>query len=169
VSGLLVVDRQKCLGCHSCEIACTVEHSQSKSLYAAIREDPLPRRRVEVEHYSGSNLPLQCRHCEDAPCVRVCPTKALFQKGEEEVVLLNSSLCIGCKWCLLACPFGVITLDQPSKSIIKCDLCQERASMEKPPACAESCPTKALQFTSTPQYTAQKRKDFLIEFLKAQV
>ncbi len=168
MSDLLVVDRQKCLGCHSCELACAVEHSRSKNLYTAIREKPLPRRRVEVEHYGGSNLPLQCRHCEDAPCVRVCPTKALFREDEGEAVLVEDSLCIGCKWCLLACPFGVITLDQRSKAIVKCDLCQDRAAGKKPPACAESCPTGALQFTSAPEYTAKKRKDFLVEYLKNQ-
>ena len=165
--GLLIVDSSKCVGCHTCEIACAVEHSQSKNLYSAVMENPPPRRRLEVEHYEGTNLPLQCRQCEEAPCARVCPTKALAKENEEEALLLHSHLCIGCKWCLLTCPFGVISLDKQSKAILKCDLCQERASQKQLPACAESCPTGALDFTSAQNLTAQKRRDFLVEFFKA--
>ena len=71
---ILVVFAEKCLGCRSCELACAVEHSQSKDLTKSLTETPLPQHRVEVETLEDFTIPLQCRHCEDAPCVSVCPS-----------------------------------------------------------------------------------------------
>ena len=168
MKGNIVVDLEKCLGCHSCEIACAVEHSRSKELFQAVAERPRPQKRVIVEGSGGSNLPLQCRHCEDAPCVRVCPTGALVKEEIEGAVLLHDHLCIGCKWCVLACPFGVITAAPDDGAIIKCDLCQERAEAGRLPACVESCPTGALQLASTAQLAGTKRREFLVEYLQDQ-
>lgn len=99
MKGNIVVNIPKCVGCHSCEIACAVEHSLSKNLYQAVSESPRPQKRVAVECYGRTNLPLQCRHCEEAPCVRVCPTGALYRQDPEEVVLVDQPRRIGCKWC----------------------------------------------------------------------
>ena len=131
MKGNIVVDPNKCISCHSCEISCAVEHSVSKNLYLAAGEYPRPQKRVVVEHFAQTNLPLQCRHCEDAPCVKVCPTKALVKEGVEGPVLLNDHLCIGCKWCVVACPFGVIVAAPDDNIMIKCDLCQNRLPDEK--------------------------------------
>ena len=69
----IFVRLDRCLGCHSCELACSVEHSQSKSLYSAISEKPTPQSRVYVEWVAPDNrLPVLCRHCEDAPCMHAC-------------------------------------------------------------------------------------------------
>ncbi len=68
----------RCLGCKSCEMACAVEHSAGKSLIAAVSEKPTPVRRVYVEMAEGQKMPLVCRHCEDAPCVAVCRTGAMY-------------------------------------------------------------------------------------------
>ncbi len=104
MKGLIVVDVKKCLGCRSCEIGCAVEHSKSKQLFSAVFEKPLPQSRVVVESYGGTNLPLQCRHCEDPPCVKVCPTQAVTKQDVGEAVLIDDALCIGCKCCILVCP-----------------------------------------------------------------
>ncbi len=165
MKGNIVVDFSKCISCHSCEIACAVEHSSSKSLYLAIDERPRPQKRVVVENYGQSNLPLQCRHCEDAPCVKICPTGALVKEGVEGPVVLKDHLCIGCKWCVLACPFGVIMAAPDDHIMIKCDLCRERAEEGRFPACVEACPTGALQFASTAQLAGEKRREFLVEYL----
>ena len=164
MKGVIMVNTEKCLACHSCRLGCAVEHSQTKELFAAISEKPRLESRVIIESFSDVNVPLQCRHCEDAPCVRVCPTKALTKGESQGAVLVNNDLCIGCKWCIVACPFGVITLSKESKGILKCDLCSENDNTSIP-ACVSSCPTKALEFTSLENLTKEKRREFLVDLL----
>ena len=172
MKGVLFIDAGKCLGCKSCEIGCAVEHSQSKDLFMAILETPTPQSRVSVEIAGDVSVPLQCRHCEDAPCVAICPTKAIEKLGTEEPVLIKEELCIGCKWCILVCPFGVIKLSRDGRVITKCDLCLERIKEERNPACVESCPTGALLYKRIDEITAEKRKetvkDFLVAFEKSE-
>lgn len=168
MKGLLVINPQKCVGCHSCELNCAVAHSQSRQLFAAVFETPLPQSRVKVEHYQGTSIPLQCRHCEDAPCLKVCPTRAISKADREEAVLIDESLCIGCKWCLLVCPFGSVSLGREGhNAVLKCDLCQEYPPENKEPACVYSCPTGALQFLTAEQYAREKRREFLVDYLES--
>jgi len=154
----LVCRIERCLGCHSCEIACTVAHSQSKDLQSAIQEDPKPRRRMTVEFAGEHALPLQCRHCENAPCLMVCPTEAVHREGERGPVLIDEARCIGCKLCMTVCPFGVIDLASDGKAVIKCDQCAERVAAGDLPACVAACLTKALQFVDIGEYNRKKRK-----------
>ena len=77
MKGSIYVELSKCLSCHSCELACALEHSESKELAKAIYEDPAPVARVRLEQVEGTAIPLQCRHCEDAPCVTICPSGAI--------------------------------------------------------------------------------------------
>ena len=160
---MLVVKADRCLGCKSCEIACAVEHSASRELFQAIREEIVPRTRVHVGQGEGFAVPLQCRQCEDAPCVTVCPTAALYRANADSPVILNHDLCIGCTWCVLACPFGVITLDAQSGVIVKCDQCFERVERGILPACVTGCPTRALEFESVEEVTAGKRSAYLLQ------
>jgi len=164
MKGVIVVDVERCLGCRSCETACAVEHSVSKDLFKAIEEVPLPQYRVTVEAVGELSAPLQCRHCEDAPCVQICPTHALEKVGPGQSVTVKKELCIGCKWCILVCPFGVIGMDRAGKVIIKCDLCLERTEAGKRPACVEACPTGALNFLELREVTKKKRREFLVDF-----
>ncbi len=166
MKGLIVVDVKKCVGCRSCEIGCAVEHSKTKQLFSAISEQPLPQSRVVVESSDHRNLPLQCRHCQEPPCLNVCPTKAITKEDAGEAVLIDSDLCIGCKSCILVCPFGAVALSLDHKAILKCDFCMERTSKGQIPACVCSCPTNALQYTSVEQLTKEKRREFMVEFLK---
>ena len=165
LKGLIVVHSKRCVSCHSCEIGCSVEHSQSKALFTAIFETPRPRTRIFVEHSAGTSLPLQCRHCEDAPCISVCPTGAMSRNDVDEAVLVQQDLCIGCKWCILACPFGAVSQHDTEKTINKCDLCMDRTPYGLPPACVNSCPTGALEFTDILTLTRDKRREFLVDFL----
>lgn len=167
MKGMLIVSTEKCLGCRSCELACAVEHSQSRDLIEAIKEDPLPQYRVEVETAGDLILPLQCRHCEDAPCVAVCPTHALEKPSPDSPVSLREDLCIGCKWCILVCPFGVIKLRRDGKAIIKCDLCQQRTKEGREPACVEACPTGALKFMEIEKLARQRRGEFLVSLVQS--
>ena len=162
---ILVVHVEKCLACRSCEIECAVAHSASKDLFVAVSERPVPRSRVSVEGVSGLAMPLQCRHCEDAPCITICPTKAIIRADANQPISLESEKCIGCKWCILVCPFGVITLDADSRVAVKCDLCVERLSRGELPACVAACPSGALEFKSVTEVVSEKRKASAQKFL----
>ncbi len=164
---MIVVDVKKCVGCHTCELSCAVEHSKTKNLLTAVSEKPLPKSRIAVETSEGMNLPLQCRHCEEPPCLNVCPTEAITKKELGEAVLIDDELCIGCKSCVLVCPFGAIALSPDQKAVFKCDLCVERLSKGQIPACVSTCPTRALLFTSADQLTKEKRREFMVEYLKS--
>ncbi len=163
MKGMIVVKADRCMGCKTCELACGVEHSQTQSLVTAIREAHPPRSRVNVERGCGFAVPLQCRQCENAPCVAICPTQALHRKDDDSPVLIDQARCIGCKWCVLACPFGVIRMDDASHAIIKCDQCFERVERGELPACVEACPTDALTFQSLDAVVADKRDAYLVQ------
>ena len=161
--GIITIDIKKCMACKSCELACAVAHSKSKNLVCAMNEEPLPRQRVSVEVIDDLTVPLQCRHCEEAPCVKICPSKALEKPGPEHPVIQKKEHCIGCKWCILVCPFGVIGMDREGKTVVKCDMCIERLEKGQVPSCVEACPTNALQFKSVEEVSKDRKKDFLVE------
>jgi carbon-monoxide dehydrogenase iron sulfur subunit len=147
----IFVNIDRCLGCLSCEIACRVEHSLTKNIFTSIFELRLPKKRVFVQSYKDKNIPLQCRNCEDSPCIKVCPTGAMH-KDERGITICDEEKCIGCFMCVLACPFGVISEDR--KKVVKCDRCPDREI----PACVEACPTKALTFEEVKDFSATKRE-----------
>jgi carbon-monoxide dehydrogenase iron sulfur subunit len=128
----------KCLGCHSCEFACAVEHSQSKNPLKAHLEETIPIPRKKVLFCGNINLTISCRHCENPLCVEACITGAL-QKQEDGKVICDINRCTGCWMCVMVCTFGAIN----PKSIyaVKCDMCPDRIDSY---ACIEACPTKAL-------------------------
>ena len=148
----LLIRAERCLGCRSCELACAVEHSTGKNLLAAIQENPKPQYRVHVTSDGKSALPLQCRNCEDAPCLSACLTGAL-QRDARGVVLCNNDLCIGCWMCIMVCPFGIISQNHSERRIVKCDRCPEREI----PACVTACPSDALIYCEVNQEAEKKR------------
>jgi Fe-S-cluster-containing hydrogenase component 2 len=97
MNGFVVADTRRCIGCFACQAACVENHRR-----AGLQAYP----RLIVTRTPDGSMPVQCRQCEDAPCSVVCPVKAIVCKGGS--VQLNESLCIGCKMCSLACPFGVL-------------------------------------------------------------
>lgn len=165
MKGIIFVDVKKCLSCKSCEMECVVVHSESGSLLKAIQEEPLPQSRIMVEKAGDFSIPMQCRHCEDAPCVAVCPTKATVKLGDGEPVIVKDELCIGCKLCILVCPFGVLKMNREGKVIIKCDLCIERLKKGEKPACVVACPTGALKFKSIEEATKELRGKTAVDYL----
>lgn len=155
----VIADAQTCIGCRACEVACVLSHNAQR--YPS-REAFLPR--IQVIKQGEFQSAVLCRHCEDAPCVRVCPTDALV-RGESGVQLIEEH-CIGCKTCVIACPFGAITVVQhseispntglPLAAIAhKCDLCQGN---QEGKACVNACPTQALHLV-TAQSLSQSRAD----------
>lgn len=133
----IVADAQKCIGCRTCEAACAVSHQAHTSPSVA---GFTPRIRVVKD--SQLSAPVACHQCEDAPCGNACPTGAI--RRDFGHIFVEQSLCIGCKSCMLACPFGAmqVVVQQERVQAIKCDLCWQR---ESGPACVEACPTRAIE------------------------
>ena len=142
----IFANQKLCVGCDACVDACAEAH-QAAGLQ--------PQSRMYIVRNGEISTPITCRHCENAPCATICPVNAI--KMNENSVALDESLCIGCKLCAIACPFGVIGFsDISAKSAppdggsqakvagmvaVKCDLCE---SSKDGPACIKSCATKAL-------------------------
>ncbi len=159
MKGMIIVHVDKCNACKSCEIACAVEHSVSKDLHQAIHEDPTPRARVSVQQGVSFSVPLQCRQCANAPCIALCPTDALYRTDADSPVLLDEEKCIGCNWCVLACPFGVISRDRDKHIAVKCDRCHKLDV----PACVSACPTRALVLIDADGMSREKRRRLVLK------
>jgi len=158
MSKTIMVNIERCLACKSCEIACALAHSRSGILERALAERPMPQKRISVVPAEESAVPIQCRHCEEAPCLQVCPSGAIRRHGPEDPVLITTDLCIGCKLCVMVCPFGAIELSHDGQAVTKCDLCIGRTREGEPPACVESCPTRALRFCEVKEWTRHRRE-----------
>ena len=142
---MIYIDVERCTGCCSCEIACAIEHSATKTLYGAVMEKPRPKPRIQVFKVGELNVPVRCLHCTNAPCVQVCPVNAM-RYTEEGFVVVDDVKCIGCSLCSLACPIGHPMVDPETGKAIKCDFCQDRLRRGLLPACVEACPVDALVF-----------------------
>ena len=164
----IVVNIQRCMACHTCEIACAIAHSSSKDLTKMVEQGETPGYRVNVEAYGDRAVPINCQHCEEPACVMACPTGAIHRAGEGGPVLYDEERCIGCRLCVQACPFGVITISTDGKRVLKCDLCVERLAKHKLPACVSACPTKALEFTDAEVSNREKRKKLAQQMVAAQ-
>lgn len=159
----IFVNIKRCTGCKTCEISCAVEHSKDKNLYSAISEIPTPKARLNVEwHKSGHSIPVLCRQCEDAPCMHACITGAI-RRDERYAVVTDTDKCIGCWTCVMVCPYGVIGRHLQTHKAYRCDRCPDRDV----PACVDSCPTKALVYKTSDEFSRDKRLSFVIEIAEA--
>jgi carbon-monoxide dehydrogenase iron sulfur subunit len=155
---VIVAYIERCMGCHSCELACAVAHSVTKDLNAMVRVGEKPGSRIFMEAYEGIAIPIHCNHCEEAACLLACPTGAIHRREEKGPVLIDTSRCIGCMMCVQACPFGVMTVNSDGKGALKCDLCMERLAEGQEPACVMACPTKVVVFSSEEEVNRAKRR-----------
>jgi len=128
----LRVTPERCIGCRTCELACAFSH---------VNDGRPGMSRVTVfETGPEVHLPVLCLQCEEAACIKVCPTAALVRNDKTGAVELTEERCVRCKMCLSACPFGNIHWDEPRQYPVKCDVCKGE------PMCAMFCPTKALEY-----------------------
>src|SRR5256884_8264276 len=134
------IDQRKCIGCHACTVACKAEHDVPIGVYRTwvkyIERGEFPNSR----RYFLVN---RCNHCDDAPCVTICPTHALY-KREDGIVDFDSSRCIGCQSCMQACPYDALYIDPDRNTAAKCNFDASRVEMGYKPACEVVCPTQAI-------------------------
>jgi len=138
----VAVDPSKCTGCGICEYACTQEKNE--------QWDPLKSRIRVIRLTPMLNTTMTCRFCNNAPCVKACPEKALTQTETTGLLNINERKCNGCDWCIQACPYGGITLDPDRRVVITCDLCNGE------PKCIEFCPEEALELVSDDEEVERK-------------
>ena len=161
----LVIDLDTCVGCHACVISCkewnTGNYGAPLSDMDAYGAEPVGTflNRVHTFEVKQENKPAQvthfpksCLHCEDAPCVTVCPTGASYKRVEDGIVLVNESDCIGCGLCAWSCPYGAREMDAAEGVMKKCTLCVDRIYNEnipeedREPSCVRTCPAGARHF-----------------------
>lgn len=136
------IDLRMCIGCHACTIACKAEHQipvgVNRCWVKTVERGTFPDTRRFF-------FPVLCNQCEDAPCVRICPTTALF-KRRDAIVDLNGESCIGCRACMEACPYDQLFIDPDTHTAEKCNFCANRVENQLQPACVSVCPTQCRIF-----------------------
>jgi carbon-monoxide dehydrogenase iron sulfur subunit len=153
---IIVVEPSKCTGCRLCEVVC------SAAKHGAV--NPI-KARIAVVKWESICLetPMLCQQCESAPCMAICPVKALTPDDELTRVNIDYERCIGCRFCVAVCPFGAMGIDAADRKVIKCDLCDGE------PRCVKFCETKALQYVDaslvnrTKMRSAAERLSSLVE------
>jgi len=156
-------DTTLCIGCKACEVACkewnqlpAEEEGLSGMSYDNTRELSATtwRHVAFVEQMDGAQgnasprwlmMSDVCKHCDPAPCLEACPTGAIF-RTEFDSVVVQQDVCNGCGYCVPACPFGVVDVDEVDGKAHKCTLCYDRLKGGREPACAKVCPTDSIQF-----------------------
>lgn len=138
-------DKEYCIGCKLCELACLTVHSETKDLIYAYTEERVAglASSIQVVEKCGVCVALSCRHCDEPDCVAVCNVGALSKNNDTGRVEYNFEKCVGCWSCLVSCSYGAIQRNRLINKIVKCDLCADRA---EGPACVEVCPNRALMF-----------------------
>ncbi len=160
----LVIDLDTCVGCHACAVNCKEWNTGGEAArlpdYDPYGTEPDGVWFNRIHSYEtgtdGSartvNFPRSCLHCENPLCVTVCPTGASFKRADDGIVLINTDICIGCKLCSWACPYGAREFDETNGVMRKCTLCVDRIydetlpEAEREPACVATCPAKARHF-----------------------
>ena len=184
----MVVDLTKCRekdGCHDCVNACNAAHNVPQIAEKAHEVKwiwtepfatvfPSAQQSYAQQSYAGVKVPLMCNHCADPPCTRVCPTQATW-KREDGIVMMDWHRCIGCRYCIAACPYGSRsfnwqdprpaiakfnpTFPTRTKGVVeKCNFCEERLARGQKPACVDACPQHVFTFGNLADADSEPRR-----------
>jgi Fe-S-cluster-containing dehydrogenase component len=142
---VLFVDFEKCTGCRTCEVACSLRNE-------GICNPALSRISIVKWEEMGIDVPMVCQQCENPPCRAVCPMEAGYRDEETGALVIDYDVCIGCRSCVTACPFGALVVHPHTGKVMRCTLC------DGDPTCVKYCETKALQFIVPSKLTYLKKK-----------
>jgi tetrathionate reductase subunit B len=139
----MVIDLNRCIGCNTCTVACKMENAVPLGVWRIwVNSREMGRYPLTKMAF----LPVLCNHCENPVCVYVCPVKATYRRKEDGIVVVDPHLCIGCKICIVSCPYQMRYLDPVKRIAQKCDFCLHRIEAGLLPACVDACPTGAIEF-----------------------
>lgn len=139
----MVIDLRRCIGCHACTITCKMENSVPDGCF---RSWVMEADKGVYPNVTRVKLPKLCNHCQQAPCVSVCPVKATYRDHESGVVKVDANKCIGCRYCIAACPYSARYLNHKKGVTDKCDLCLDRVRAGLMPSCVSTCVSHARYF-----------------------
>ncbi|MBS3975234.1 MAG: 4Fe-4S dicluster domain-containing protein [Syntrophomonadaceae bacterium] len=165
----MVIDIDRCTGCNSCAVACKVENNLPNDIWwnriLTVGGETLDTPEGIFPNLKMKFLPLNCQHCENPSCVKACPVKATFRREENGVIVQDYDKCIGCRMCMVACPYNArsfnwkrpeyainIAMGDPAVTpsqfnvVEKCNFCSHRLARELKPACIDTCPNRARFF-----------------------
>jgi tetrathionate reductase subunit B len=139
----MVIDTRRCVGCHACSVACRSENNtpmgDHRSWVEYIEKGTFPDASI-------SFLPRLCNQCDEPQCASVCPTNATYKRAEDGIVVVDGDICIGCKYCIQACPYDARYLNPETGVADKCDFCVDRVAQGLEPACVVTCFQRARIF-----------------------
>jgi len=142
---ILLVEPEKCTGCRICELVCSWKHYKEFN----------PRKsRISIIQWKkeGIDVPMVCQQCDEAYCIDVCPSGALYKDNLTGAVRIDPEKCVGCRACITACPFGAISYDPDKKISAKCELC------DQDPECVKYCMAEAITFVPADKAALYKKR-----------
>lgn len=161
---IITTNAQRCISCHACEIACKAE--KKTPLEASLGKIVSLGPKMVKGKPRMTSMFVPCFHCEKAWCLEACPTEAIRRREKDGLVYIVESLCVGCKACIMACPWHIPQWNPETGKAIKCDLCMDRVDEGKEPRCVAVCPTDALRFGKPETLSNSTREAYAIGLLE---
>lgn len=148
-------NQERCISCKACEVHCKAKNKVPLGAKLGILVSSGPV--AKGGNPKILNLFMPCFQCEQPWCVSACPTGAMIRREEDGIVYVSAELCVGCKACIVACPWKVPQWDEISGKAIKCDFCRDRIDRGQEPACVTGCTARALDFVRPNTESARTR------------